>query len=224
MNEGEEMQLMDFKHRMLERFGQGEPIILKGIDAEKFGMTKASLRKAFDRLENEGEINRFSNGVYYFPQYSKLLKKSLPLLPEKVIENKYVKNDEEILGFISGLGLLNNLGLTTQVPKVQTIVTENVSKNMRVTEGDFQEVNLVKAKVDINKDNYRYLQLFEILDQYFQYIEPSEADAIQNLSIYLNESRKTVKRSDLIQWLYHYPSRVVAKFLDKRYEALLPEE
>jgi DNA-binding Lrp family transcriptional regulator len=218
------MQLEELKSKMVESYGIDEPIIIKQIDAkEEYGMSQASLRKAFERLEANGYMKRFESGVYYFPKYSALFKSDSPLRVDKVIEKKYIQTNKGTDGYISGIGLLNSLGLSTQVPRVKEIVTNNTSKSMTVVEGKGQKVMLVKAKQKVTEENYRYLQLFEIIDRWWPYIERNEDEALHELELYLSGIKKKVTRNQLIEWLSYYPVKVAATMLDLKFERLLPE-
>jgi hypothetical protein len=214
----------NLKELLIKDFGIGEPIIIKQIDTKnKYGLTPAAFQKRLERMAEKDELVRFEKGIYYVPQFSKLLKRTVPLRVDKVVKKKYIEENDDIVGFTTGLGLLNDLGLTTQVPRVTSIVTERTSKTTRVIEGGFQQVELIKPKYSITKLNYKYLQLFEIMAKYWDMIEYPDETALKYLETYLQDIKGKISRGELIDMLMLFPAKVSARLLDKNFESLLPE-
>ena len=80
----------------------------------------------------------------------------------------YISNEDDIFGYETGPSLINRMGLTTQVPKNIYISTNNI----RVT-NSFENVELVKPTVKITKENYKYLQILDVISN--KYNVPFEA-------------------------------------------------
>ena len=59
--------------------------------------------------------------------------------------------------------MFNKLGLTTQVPNITDIVT-NECENYSEYRNEYLNVTIRKHKIEINNDNYKYLQLCDILN------------------------------------------------------------
>ena len=93
---------------------------------------------------------------YLIKEYTKLYKIC------KVIEKKYICDEDGTKGYFTGAYLFNKLGLTTQVPKEILIVT-NECPNFNDYNNKNLGVTIRKPKILINEDNYKYLQLFDIL-------------------------------------------------------------
>ena len=92
-----------------------------------------------NRLVKEKVILQFMKGVYYKPTKGIYGNKKLNV--NKVISKKYINDNRNLKGYISGAYVFNKLGLTTQMPRVITIVTNECP----------------------NKNDYLYLQLLDIL-------------------------------------------------------------
>jgi hypothetical protein len=60
---------------------------------------------------------------------------------------------------------MNKIGLTTQVPSLTYIVTTKAKYSMEDRE---RGVYCLKPVVNVNSDNYRYLQFLDILDNKLQ--------------------------------------------------------
>lgn len=211
------------KIKLLKQYGYGEPIFLQEIDSEQeFKLTSEIFKKRLERLVQLGEIERFERGIYYFSKTSKFTNKKIPLAVEKVIEKKYIQQQDIRYGYESGLGAVNLLGLTTQMPRVRCIVTEKTSKRKAVTEGGFQKIEIIKARMHVTKENYRYLQIFDLIANYWEIIEVSESETLRILNDYIANVKKRISRAELIEIIYLYPNKVAIKFLDTQFEQLLP--
>ena len=74
-----------------------------------------------NRLVKENKLSQFIKGIYYKPKKGVFGNK--PLNINKVIEKKYICDEDGTKGYFTGAYLFNKLGLTTQVPKEILIVT-----------------------------------------------------------------------------------------------------
>lgn len=70
--------------------------------------------------------------------------------------------DGNIKGYITGAKLYNILGLTTLVPNVTDIVTNECKYHKQYDE--MLRTNLIKPKIQITNENYRYLQFIDLLE------------------------------------------------------------
>lgn len=68
-----------------------------------------------------------------------------------------------IKGYITGAHLFNQLHLTSQVPNIIDITT-NECKNFNKYKNENLNVIIRKPKIKITNENYLYLQLFELIE------------------------------------------------------------
>lgn len=152
-----------FVERLKEKFGENKPIFTYEIlDAFK-EYTKAYVFRLLNKAIQNDEIMKHSTGVYYIPKktvlgYSKLL-------PDKIITKKYIKNNDEVYGIYGGIYLENILDLTTQVPNIIEIISNNESTRSRRITIDGREFILKKSRCEITKDNYKEYILLELLSK-----------------------------------------------------------
>ena len=85
---------------------------------------KEALYKGLNRMASSGQIAKLTNGRFYKPRDT-VFGKLKPSLDEQ-IKDLLEKNGKPI-GYISGLGALNYLGLTTQVLKPQGNLSREIA-------------------------------------------------------------------------------------------------
>lgn len=138
-------------------YGLNNPFLLEDIsDGDNYNSIKVTI----NNLVKKNLIRRYTKGVYYLPKNSEI--GELHPSFEEVIEKKYLKKGNNCIGFYTGLLLLNNMGLTNQVPNRVEICT-NVETNIkRVVSISNSEVILRRPLIEITNDNIYYLQFMEL--------------------------------------------------------------
>lgn len=120
-------------------------------------MVKKAVNVNMARLEKEGQIMRLTKGVYcrkvktafgyYTPDKETLFCKHL------------LRNENEVIGYETGLSELNRIGLVSQMPKKRCIAT-NLHKK-RIPKG--MQIEIRKPPIMVNADNFRYLQILDVI-------------------------------------------------------------
>lgn len=136
-----------------------------------------NVKEILNRLNKEKVIKTAYKGIYYIPKTN--IFGEIPLANSKIIQYKYlVDKFGNIKGYITGANLFNKIGLTTQVPNVIDIVT-NESKNNNKYVNKYLNVVIRKPKIEINNNNYKYLQLIDLIENKDNiYIEENDIDEI----------------------------------------------
>ncbi len=132
----------------------------KKIIKDNFETTFKNIYVYINRLVKENKLSQFIKGIYYKPIKGKFGNKLLNV--NKVIEKKYICDEKGQKGYFTGAYLFNKIGLTTQIPKKIIIVT-NECPNANEYNNKNLGVAIRKPKIEINEDNYKYLQLLDIL-------------------------------------------------------------
>ncbi len=153
--------------KYIDEYPYDEPIFIeeikdyfKKIIQNNFETTFKSIYVYINRLVKENKLSQFVKGIYYKP--TKGIFGSKPLNINKVIEKKYICDKNGKKGYFTGAYLFNKLGLTTQIPKEILIVT-NECPNSNDYNNKNLGVTIRKPKTPVTEDNYKYLQLFDIL-------------------------------------------------------------
>lgn len=155
--------------KYIDNYPIDEPIFLNDIknyvkkNSNKIFDTKKLMKNInvlMNRLTKKNTICLFERGIYYKPIKNIFGIKNLNIT--KVIDQKYLKDKDTTIGFISGAYLYNMLGLTTQISKYKLIITNKCPNNNKYNI-DKLGITIKKPPVKINNDNYLYLQLLDLL-------------------------------------------------------------
>lgn len=168
----------------IEQYPEDEPIFIEEIKKyviqkceknEKENVLK-NINVILNRLKNEGIIKAEYKGVYYKPVIT--IFGEMGLDQTKLMQLKYLKDrNGNVKGYIVGAKLFNRLGLTTQVPNVTEIVTNECKYHKQYDEK--LRTYITKPKIEITNENYRYLQFIDILENKDNiYIEAENANEI----------------------------------------------
>ncbi len=113
--------------------------------------------QSLSRLTRKGVISRLSRGKYYKPQQSKF-GKSRPR--EAAIVNALTVKQNKRIGYLTGLSVYNQLGLTSQVSNTLVIATTNP---LQPKEIEGYNVKYVKRNVTFLEEDIPLLQLLDAL-------------------------------------------------------------
>jgi len=180
------------KSYLLENYGYNEPIFLNELKIEE--LSENAVRQSVKRLVANGFLERYDKGIYYIPKQGGLLGKSY-LDPFLVIMRKYVRNEYETYGYVTGMTFANQIGLTTQMPAIIEIVTNREATNGRTITVGSQKVRIKKAAVTISDNNAELLQLLDGIGQAEKYTELPMEETIEIISAYVK--RKGFTREQL---------------------------
>lgn len=176
---------------LLKTFGYNEPIFINELTIPD--MSVNALRQAVKRLATSGFLKRYDTGIYYIPNPSKLIGTSY-LDPFTVIIRKYVKNNTDTYGYLTGASFANQLGLTTQMPAVLEITTNKESTKGRLVTIGGQTIRVKRSPIPITNDNALILQFLDTLSIAEKYSELEESEMIKRLKAYLRQCQITQKQ------------------------------
>lgn len=198
---------MNIFNELSEKFNTDEPILIEDIEKMYPQRSRPWIDKAIKTLVDSKQLKRFSTGVYYIPR--KTVLGDSVLNPRKVIAKKYIQNSQDIYGYLGGTSLLNSFGLTTQVPNVITVISNNESTRGRKVEVGSQSVYLCKPPTKITKANFKTLQFCELI----RLIDLDKLDSIEikNLENYIKENN--ISLSSISKYCSVFPDSVSRKIL-----------
>lgn len=148
----------------IDRQEPDQPILTTQITqyvVRETGLSEADVKKAVNvnmaRLEKADKILRIEKGVY-----CKKIKTAFGyFIPNKeaVFCRQLLYDEDDVIGYETGLSVLNRLGLVSQMPKKKSIATNLYTKRVPA---DIQ-VEIRKPSVNVNRANYHYLQILDAI-------------------------------------------------------------
>ncbi len=145
---------------ILRQYGTNEPILSSEIAFQDY--SRPWIYKQLNQLCAEGKLVRYEKGIYYIPTQTPFGKSLLN--PRKVIERKYISQGGETVGYYSGITFQNQLRLTTQMPNVIELYTNNETTRVRDVYVGKQKVLLRKARTKITAANADVLSFLELMN------------------------------------------------------------
>lgn len=129
---------------------------------ERTGEPEDKVRKTVNvnlaRLEREGVVSRITRGVY-----CKRVKTPFgDYLPSKdMIYGRWLVMDgDRVIGYETGLSLMNQIGLVSQMPRKKWIATNNYTLPVPKDIG----IEVQKPRATVTTENFKYLQILDMID------------------------------------------------------------
>ncbi len=122
-----------------------------------YAQSPSAVIKAVSRLVADRQLTRFSKGKFYVPKQG-LMGLRKPSDVELVRSMLY--KEGRLRGYVTGLALYNQLGLTTQVPRTITVAINGGRQ-----EKDFGTIRLktVVARMPVEEKSVKLLQYLDVL-------------------------------------------------------------
>jgi hypothetical protein len=197
---------MTFSEYLKAQYGIGEPIYVKQIQFE--GYSRPWIFKELKKLVAGSELKRFDTGIYYFPR--KMSYGEASLNPRKVVERRFLSDGNDVYGYVAGISLLNLAGLTTQVPNLIELVTNNETTRVRDIQIGKQRVRARRSRTTVTKNNANTLQFLDLMNV----ITPSNLDETERymLSKYIKSSGVT--RDSVTQYAGYFPAGAMRNMIE----------
>lgn len=194
-----------------ENYEENDPIILAELKIKD--MTENNIRQQLKKLTDEGMIKRFDKGIYYLPRKSIFQSGSLPSI-EKVLEYKYLRDKNQLCGYVSGQLFFNQIGLSTQVPMQYEIVSNKATTDYRETVLAQSRIIIRSPKVPVTEQNYTILQFLDLMKDVDLYSEISGKELQERLFKYLRTVN--LKISDLEPYFTYYPDKLYRNLIETK--------
>lgn len=191
---------------LLQQYGTNEPILSADISFKEY--SRPWVMKQLKSLCEDGKLIRFEKGIYYIPTDT-VFGKSI-LNPRKVIEKKYINDGENTIGYYSGITFQNQLKLTTQMPNVIEIYTNNETTNVRDVMVGKQKVILRKARTTINSRNVAVLSFLEMMND----IIPRSLDSEKKSRIVEYINNNGITKHEIITYASVFPDKVMRNLIE----------
>ena len=191
---------------LLRQYGTNEPILSSEISFQDY--SRPWIYKQLKRLCEEGKLVRYEKGIYYIPTQTPFGKSLLN--PRKVIERKYISQGGVTVGYYSGITFQNQLRLTTQMPNVIEIYTNNETTRVRDVYVVKQKVLLRKARTKITTANADVLSFLELMND----LDPQLLDDDKKASIVKFISDRKITRKDITTYAPVFPDKALRTLVE----------
>lgn len=192
--------------KLVEQFGYNEPFLYSEISFGKY--SKVWISKELNKLCEQGIVSRFDKGIYYLPMQTPLGPSIIN--PRKVIEKRYIQASGEVFGYYSGQILLNRLGISTQMPNVIEIYTNNESSKVRDVSVGCQKVRLRRSRVNVTKNNAPVLSFLELMNS----VSATDMDTERKNVIIKYMTENGITRKDITQYAPIFPDKTMRNLIE----------
>ncbi len=191
---------------LLQQYGVNEPILSSELSFGNY--SRPWIYKQLNQLCEEGKLVRYEKGVYYIPTQTPFGKSLLN--PRKVIERKYISQKGETVGYYSGITFQNQLRLTTQMPNVIEVYTNNETTRSRDVYVGKQKVRLRRARTRITAANADVLSFLELMNDLTSDLLNDEKKAIIARFI----SDRKITRKDISTYAPVFPDKAMRTLIE----------
>lgn len=183
-----------------EYYKEAEPIFFS--DLEREDITRSALNQQLKKLCDKGLLEKYDVGVYFIPKKT-LLNSTIGPNADMVARYRFISKGNNIDGFYGGNSFANQIGISTQVPQVVEIVSNNTNSSDREVRIGNRRFYVKKPIVQITKENVYVLQMLELLKNLDAYLDYSYEEAREKFAEYI--SFHGIKRSDVDMYIRKYP-------------------
>lgn len=201
---------------ILENYKEAEPIFFS--DLERNGISKSALNQQLKTLCKKGLLAKYDTGVYYRPKKS-LLKSSIGPNADMVARYRFISKGKNIDGFYAGNSFANQLGISTQVPRVVEIVSNNTNSSARKIMIGNRPFYVRKPIVPVTAENVYVLQMLELLKNLDAYLDGSYQDAKEKFAEYIE--LHGITRKDVDQYIRDYSGTVFKNYYELELDHVL---
>lgn len=183
-----------------DHYDEAEPIFFS--DLERENITKSALNQQLKKLCEKGLLQKYEIGVYFLPKKT-LLKSTVGPNADMVARYRFISKGDNIDGFYGGNSFANQIGITTQVPNVVEIVSNNTNSSAREIRIGNRRFYVRKPIVEVTKENVYVLQMLELLKNLDTYLDGSYEEAREKFAEYITVHKIT--RKDVDSYIRKYP-------------------
>ena len=201
---------------ILENYKEAEPIFFS--DLERDDISKSALNQQLKTMCKNGFLKKYDTGIYYRSKKS-LLKSSIGPNADMVARYRFISKGKNVDGFYAGNCFANQLGISTQVPRVVEIVSNNTNSSARKIMIGNRPFYVRKPVVPITAENVYVLQILELLKNLDAYLDGSYQDAKEKFAEYIK--LHGITRKDIDMYIRDYPGTVFKYYYELELDHVL---
>jgi len=210
--------MADFVDILIENYGTNEPIFTEEIKGLFPDVSEVTIFNWLNTSLEDEALRKYQRGVYYVPEKTGMLGLGeRALSPDKVISKKYLRNQDEVYGFRSGLNLENEVHVSSQVPATLEITSNRESARTRNIEpfGGYRKITLKRPRVAITKENVDAQRFLDVVSRVpLEALSSLERDSMIEFS-------KTVEKVRVLDCLPYYPAKTSKRLMESGYYDVL---
>ncbi len=199
-----------------EHYKEAEPIFFS--DLEDQCPSKSALNQQLKKMCDNKELVKYSTGVYYRPKKS-LLSIDVGINADMVARYRFISKGNTIDGYYTGNTFANYIGITTQVPRVVEIVSNNTHSSDRTVLIGERKFYVKKPIAKITKENVYVLQLLDLLKNLDVYLDYSYEVAKEKITDYI--TLHDIKKKDVDTYIRKYPVSIFKYYYELELEHVL---
>ena len=187
-------------------YKQAEPIFLS--DLLRANITEPDLIQQLKELCEKGLLQEYDDEVYFIPKRT-TLNSTVGPNADMVARYRFISKGDNVDGFYAGNTFANQIGISTQVPYVIEIVSNNVADDGEILIGNRRFV-VRKPVVPVTKENVHVLQMLDLLVKLDAYLDYTYEEAREKFAEYISIYRITKRDVDL--YINQYPESAFEYF------------
>lgn len=208
---------MEQVRRYIDDKDYGKPIFLNEIvrhfntGNQNFVELRKTISQYLNRLVNSNELKKFVDGVFYKAKQN--IFGETPIDVMELIHDVYLFDNEtnNFIGYRVGAAVLANIGISNNLENKYEIATNNYNKG-KILGKIKLNVQINKPPIEVNNDNYRYLQLLDSIKNLEKYHLISNR-AGNKLTNYMNDNE--IKIDELFKLAKkHYTKKTVNNLIN----------
>lgn len=196
-------------------YKEAEPIFLS--DLLRTNITEPDLNQQLKELCEKDLLQQYDEEVYFIPKKT-TLNSIIGPNADMVARYRFISKGDNVDGFYAGNTFANQIGISTQVPQVIEIVSNNVSDNGEVLIGN-RRFAVRKPIVPITKENVYVLQMLELLVKLDAYLDCSYEENREKFAEYI--SIHGITKSDVELYMKEYPKSTLKYYYELELDKIL---
>ena len=201
---------------IIHNYKEGEPIFFGDLLIED--ISKSAVNQQLRTLCNYGKLMKYETGVYYIPKNT-VLKSTIGPTADTVARYRYISKGDTIVGFYTGNTFANQLGITTQVPKIVEIASNHTNSSPREVEIGGRKFYIKKPITPVTTENVYVLQMLELIKNIDVYLDDSYEAAKEKLTEYIRLHDITSAKVD--QYIRMFPMIIFKNYYELRLNDVL---
>ena len=191
-----------------DHYKEAEPIFFSDLLREN--ITEQDLKLQMKELCEKGLLQEYDDELYFIPKKT-TLNSAIGPNADMVARYRFISKVDNVDGFYAGNTFANQIGISTQVPYVIEIVSNNVATDGEVLIGNRRFV-VRKPVVPATKENVHVLQMLELLKNLDAYIDCPYEEAREKFVEYISVCG--IAKSDVELFIKEYPKSTLKYFYE----------